>query len=70
MVKEPKNFIKLLINSSSFTKRPDLIDLAEIDLYNFIVKDFIDLSFTKNEDPFETLYDMYYLLAENSIFDN
>lgn len=69
MIQEPAVFIKTFVKCSPFVERVDLIELAEIDLYNFTVKDFIDVSFTKGEDPDKALIAIYELLTRNICFE-
>ncbi len=68
LIQEPDVFIKTFVKCSSFVKRVDLIELAEIDLYSFTIKEFIDVSFTKGEDPGKALIDIYELLTRSICF--
>ncbi len=67
--KDSKKFIERLIIEFTPVKRPDLVIITndDNDLCNLNVKDFINYSYTKGEDPIEKLIEVYKLLTKDFI---
>jgi len=63
--KDSKKFIERLIIEFIPIERPDLVINDNNDLCNLKVKDFINISYTKRENPIEKLIEIYNLLIKN-----